>query len=154
MRVAVLKGGRSLERTRLAALRRSRAGGADAAGTRGARDRRRSGAGRTSCSTAEPDAAFIALHGRDGEDGTVQELLEAIGLPYTGSGPAACMRCTDKVLAKHLMRRGRHTHAGLPRLQGERDQGARRRRRAARRSSARSAFRWWSSRPARALRSA
>jgi len=44
------------------------------------------------------------LHGRDGEDGTVQTLLEAIGLLYTGSGPSACMRCTDKVLAKHLMR--------------------------------------------------
>ena len=58
---------------------------------------------------AEPDAAFIALHGRDGEDGTVQGLLEAIGIPYTGSGPAACMRCTDKVLAKHLMR-----EAGIP----------------------------------------
>jgi D-alanine-D-alanine ligase len=52
----------------------------------------------------EPDVAFIALHGRDGEDGTVQGLLEAIGLPYTGSGPAACARCTDKTLAKQLMR--------------------------------------------------
>lgn len=51
-----------------------------------------------------PDAAFIALHGPDGEDGTVQSLLEASGVPYTGSGPAACMSCTDKVLAKHLMR--------------------------------------------------
>jgi D-alanine-D-alanine ligase len=53
---------------------------------------------------AKPDAAFIALHGGDGEDGTVQGLLEAIGIPYTGSGPAACMRCTDKALAKYLMR--------------------------------------------------
>ena len=52
----------------------------------------------------EPDVAFIALHGSDGEDGTVQGLLEAIGIPYTGSGPAACMRCTDKALAKYLMR--------------------------------------------------
>jgi D-alanine-D-alanine ligase len=58
---------------------------------------------------AKPDVAFIALHGRDGEDGTVQGLLEAIGTPYTGSGPAACMCCTDKVLAKHLMR-----DAGVP----------------------------------------
>lgn len=58
---------------------------------------------------AAADAAFIALHGRDGEDGTIQEILEAIGLPYTGSGPSACMRCTDKALAKHLMR-----EAGLP----------------------------------------
>jgi D-alanine-D-alanine ligase len=57
----------------------------------------------------EPDAAFIALHGGDGEDGTVQGLLETIGIPYTGSGPAACMRCTDKALAKYLMR-----EAGIP----------------------------------------
>jgi len=55
------------------------------------------------------DAAFIALHGSEGEDGTVQGLLEAIGIPYTGSGPSACMRATDKVLAKYLMR-----EAGIP----------------------------------------
>jgi len=55
------------------------------------------------------DAAFIALHGRDGEDGTVQGLLEAVGMPYTGSGPAACMRATNKVLAKYLM-----LEAGIP----------------------------------------
>jgi D-alanine-D-alanine ligase len=53
----------------------------------------------------KPDAAFIALHGRDGEDGTIQQLLETIGVPYTGSGPAACMCAHDKALAKHLMRR-------------------------------------------------
>ncbi len=58
---------------------------------------------------AKPDAAFIALHGGDGEDGTVQGLLETIGIPYTGSGPAACMRATDKALAKYLMR-----EAGIP----------------------------------------
>ncbi len=58
---------------------------------------------------AAPDAAFIALHGGDGEDGTVQELLESIALPYTGSGPAACMRCADKALAKYLMQ-----EAGIP----------------------------------------
>jgi D-alanine-D-alanine ligase len=58
---------------------------------------------------AEPDAALIALHGSDGEDGTVQSLLEAIGVPYTGSAPAACMCCTDKALAKQLMR-----GAGIP----------------------------------------
>jgi D-alanine-D-alanine ligase len=60
---------------------------------------------------ARPDAAFIALHGREGEDGTVQALMEAIGIAYTGSGPAACARCTDKVLAKYLMR-----EAGIPTL--------------------------------------
>lgn len=59
--------------------------------------------------TGKPDVAFIALHGPDGEDGNVQTLLEAIGIPYTGSGPAACACCTDKVLAKHLMR-----DAGIP----------------------------------------
>lgn len=56
-----------------------------------------------------PDAAFVALHGRDGEDGTVQELLEVLGIPYTGSGVSACVRASDKVLAKHAMRR-----AGIP----------------------------------------
>jgi D-alanine-D-alanine ligase len=53
---------------------------------------------------ASPDAAFIAMHGGDGEDGTVQGLLDVLGIPYTGSGPGACMRCTDKSLSKHLMR--------------------------------------------------
>jgi D-alanine-D-alanine ligase len=51
-----------------------------------------------------PDVAFVALHGRDGEDGTVQELLEIAGVPYTGSGVSACIRASDKVLAKHAMR--------------------------------------------------
>ena len=58
---------------------------------------------------SSPDAAFICLHGRDGEDGTVQELLEIVGIPYTGSGVSACMRCADKVVAKHAMR-----DAGVP----------------------------------------
>ena len=58
---------------------------------------------------ASPDVAFVALHGRDGEDGTVQELLEAVGIPYTGSGVSACIRCADKVIAKHAMR-----DAGIP----------------------------------------
>jgi D-alanine-D-alanine ligase len=56
-----------------------------------------------------PDVAFVAMHGRDGEDGTVQELLEILGIPYTASGVSACMRCADKVLAKHAM-----YDAGLP----------------------------------------
>ena len=53
---------------------------------------------------AAPEIAFIALHGRDGEDGTVQELLEVLAIPYTGSGVSACIRAADKVLAKHAMR--------------------------------------------------
>jgi D-alanine-D-alanine ligase len=56
-----------------------------------------------------PDAAFMALHGVGGEDGTVQELLEILGIPYTGSGVVACMRSMDKVLTKHLLR-----EAGIP----------------------------------------
>ena len=55
------------------------------------------------------DVAFVALHGRGGEDGTVQELLEIVGMPYTGSGVLACMRCMDKVLTKHLL-----VLAGIP----------------------------------------
>src|SRR5207249_9788811 len=57
----------------------------------------------------QPEVAFVALHGRDGEDGTVQELLEVMGIPYTGSGVSACIRAADKVLAKHAMR-----DAGIP----------------------------------------
>lgn len=56
-----------------------------------------------------PRAVFLALHGSDGEDGTVQGLLETLGIPYTGSGPGACLCCTDKALAKYLMRA-----AGIP----------------------------------------
>jgi len=51
-----------------------------------------------------PEIAFVALHGRDGEDGTVQELLDAMGIRYTGSGVSACISASDKVLAKHAMR--------------------------------------------------
>ena len=52
---------------------------------------------------ADFDVAFVALHGGEGEDGTVQELLEIAGLPYTGSGVLACVRARDKVLTKHLL---------------------------------------------------
>lgn len=49
-----------------------------------------------------PDIVFIALHGRFGEDGQVQRLLEAEGLAYTGSGPAASENAFDKVRAQGL----------------------------------------------------
>jgi D-alanine-D-alanine ligase len=108
MRVAVLKGGRSLERT---VSLRSGARVEDALQRLGHDvvpidvgadlvDRLRD---------VEPDVAFVALHGRGGEDGTVQELLELVGVPYTSSGPSACSRCMDKVVAKYEMR-----SAGLP----------------------------------------
>jgi D-alanine-D-alanine ligase len=107
-RVAVLKGGRSLERQvslksggRVEdALQRL---GHDVVGIDVGHDLV------TRLRESAPDAAVICLHGRDGEDGTVQELLEIIGIPYTGSGVSACMRCADKVVAKHAMR-----DAGIP----------------------------------------
>jgi D-alanine-D-alanine ligase len=52
---------------------------------------------------SDADVAFVALHGRGGEDGTVQEILEIVGMPYTGSGVPACIRSMDKVLTKHLL---------------------------------------------------
>jgi D-alanine-D-alanine ligase len=107
-RVAVLKGGRSLERQ--VSLR---------SGARVEDALERLGHGVVPIDVgpdlvdrlgaARADVAFVALHGRDGEDGTVQEILELLGLPYTASGPSACQRCMDKVLAKHAMR-----DAGLP----------------------------------------
>ena len=49
------------------------------------------------------------MHGPGGEDGTVQELLEILGIAFTGPGVAACVRCIDKALAKHEFRA-----AGIP----------------------------------------
>ncbi|MGE5389837.1 MAG: D-alanine--D-alanine ligase [Deltaproteobacteria bacterium] len=50
-----------------------------------------------------PDVVFIALHGRYGEDGTVQGLLDILGIPYTGSGVAASAICMDKIITKKLL---------------------------------------------------
>ena len=107
-RIAVLKGGRSLERQ--VSLK---------SGARVEAALRRLGhevievdvgAGLVEAlQAAAPELAFVALHGRDGEDGTVQELLEALGIPYTGSRVAACILASDKVLAKHALR-----GAGIP----------------------------------------
>jgi D-alanine-D-alanine ligase len=49
-----------------------------------------------------PDVVFICLHGRFGEDGTVQGLLELLDLPYVGSGVLASALAMNKVMAKHL----------------------------------------------------
>jgi len=46
------------------------------------------------------DACFIALHGGEGEDGRVQRLLDSLGVPYTGSGPAASQLAMSKQAAK------------------------------------------------------
>ncbi len=108
MRVAVLKGGSSLER---GVSLRSAARVEDAVTALGHEaigiDVGQDLIGRLRAD--RPDVVFIALHGPGGEDGTVQELLEILDLPYTGPGVAACALCMDKVAAKHEMRA-----AGLP----------------------------------------
>jgi D-alanine-D-alanine ligase len=103
VRVAVLKGGRSLERQ---VSLRSGARVQDALERLG-HEAIPIDVGSdlvAQLATHRPDVAFVALHGSDGEDGTVQELLEVVGIPHTGSGISACIRASDKVLAKHAMR--------------------------------------------------
>lgn len=51
-----------------------------------------------------PDVAFIALHGKHGEDGSIQGLLELLGIPYTGSGVLASALAMNKFAAKTLLR--------------------------------------------------
>ncbi|WP_032122107.1 D-alanine--D-alanine ligase [Clostridium amazonitimonense] len=49
------------------------------------------------------DFAFIALHGKFGEDGTIQGLLEALGIPYSGCGVLASAVCMNKALTKRII---------------------------------------------------
>lgn len=56
----------------------------------------------TELATAHFDRAFIALHGRFGEDGTIQGLLELLNLPYTGSGVLASALAIDKIATKRI----------------------------------------------------
>jgi D-alanine-D-alanine ligase len=103
MRVAVLKGGRSLERQ--VSLRSGAR--VQVALERLGHDPVPIDVGADlveQLQQSRPEIAFVALHGRDGEDGTVQELLDTLAIPYTGSGVSACIRAADKVLAKHAMR--------------------------------------------------
>ena len=108
MKVAVLKGGRSLERG--VSLR-------SGARVEDALDRLGHevvpidvGADLVKRLRAEkPEVAFVAMHGVGGEDGTAQELLEILGIPFTGPDAAACARSIDKVMAKATMRA-----AGIP----------------------------------------
>jgi D-alanine-D-alanine ligase len=108
MKVAVLKGGRSLER---GVSLRSAARVEDALERLGHEplpiDADADLVKRLEATA--PDVAFVAMHGRGGEDGTAQELLEILGIPFTGPGVAACGRCMDKVLAKQELRQ-----AGVP----------------------------------------
>lgn len=66
------------------------------------------------------DVAFIALHGKGGEDGMVQNLLDYLRIPYTGSNAAASMCAMDKELAKLLYARsGLRVAAGVALQKGE-----------------------------------
>jgi D-alanine-D-alanine ligase len=60
-------------------------------------------------SLPKTDVVFLALHGGQGEDGTLQALLDLTGVPYTGSGHLASALAMDKDLSKHLFRA-----AGVP----------------------------------------
>jgi D-alanine-D-alanine ligase len=108
VKVAVLKGGRSLER---GISLRSGARVEDALGRLGHEvlPLEADGDMVKRLTDGAPDVAFVAMHGMGGEDGTAQELLEILGIPFTGPGVAACVRCIDKVLAKHELR-----SAGVP----------------------------------------
>lgn len=57
----------------------------------------------------KPDCCYIALHGKYGEDGTIQELLEFLGIPYTGPGVVSNALAWDKSVAKYLF-----DEAGIP----------------------------------------
>jgi D-alanine-D-alanine ligase len=85
MKVAVIEGGRSLERgvslmTSVGTLR-----------------------------SLAPDAAFVAVHGETGEDGTVQQILDLMGIPYPGSSPRASAIAADKAATKTVL-----ANTGLP----------------------------------------
>jgi D-alanine-D-alanine ligase len=102
-RVAVLAGGRSPEREvslrsghRVMAALRSRGHQAQLVDPSEAPMVERLG-------ELAPDVCYVALHGKEGEDGTAQRVLELVGLPYTGAEPSACEVAFDKVSAKERM---------------------------------------------------
>lgn len=57
----------------------------------------------------KPDIAFLGLHGKGGEDGTIQGFFELAGIPYTGPGVSSSAVCMDKILTKRVL-----ANAGLP----------------------------------------
>lgn len=63
----------------------------------------------TTLSEGNYDVAFVALHGRGGEDGMIQDILEFLHIPYTGSNPISCGCAMDKDLSKLL-----YARANLP----------------------------------------
>jgi D-alanine-D-alanine ligase len=105
-RVGVLMGGWSAERD---VSMQTGAGVADALESRGHKVVRihwtKGGRGLDELlRAARVDVVFIALHGRGGEDGCVQGMLELMGIPYTGSGVLASALAMDKLKAKEMFR--------------------------------------------------
>jgi D-alanine-D-alanine ligase len=102
MRIAVLRGGKSAERE---VSLRSGAQVAKALGGRGHEVEEVDLDGQTWDTLRDGgfDCVFNALHGRLGEDGTVQGMLELLGLPYTGSGVLASALCMDKARAGRIL---------------------------------------------------
>ena len=102
LHIAVLMGGWSAERP---VSLMSGAGVADALERNGHRvtriDMDRDLAARLT--QAKPDIVFNALHGSPGEDGTVQGMLDLMGIPYTHSGLATSVIAIDKVLTKQAL---------------------------------------------------
>ncbi|MEX2458966.1 MAG: D-alanine--D-alanine ligase [Actinomycetota bacterium] len=103
MRVAVLAGGPSLERE-VSLLSGHRVQAALAAsGHQAVLLDPASGPLVEALESGEYEAVYVALHGKLGEDGTVQRLLELLRLPYTGTRPFACQVAFDKGLAKEAL---------------------------------------------------
>ena len=101
IRVAVLKGGRSAERE---VSLNSGAQVASALASAGFEVIEIDSADEefvTELASSDADVVFICLHGRFGEDGTVQGLCELLELPYVGSGVLASALAMDKVMSKH-----------------------------------------------------
>lgn len=101
-RIAVLMGGLSAERdvslrTGKAVLNALLESGADAVGIDAGKDLP------NQLAAAKAEVVFIALHGRYGEDGTVQGLLELMQIPYTGSGVLASSLAMDKLATKQML---------------------------------------------------
>ena len=109
-RVAVLMGGISSEREVSLVSGRAVAEALEAAGyTVTPIDLARDAGALLAALEPRPDVVFNALHGRFGEDGCIQGLLEIMGLPYTHSGVLASALAMDKPTAKRLFR-----DAGIP----------------------------------------
>ena len=152
MKVAVLKGGASLERT---VSLRSGARVEDALARLGHEVLPIDvGADLVDRLIAErPDVAFVALHGRGGEDGTVQELLELVGVPYTASRPGRLHPLHGQGRGQARAARRRHPDAGLLRVLARPRSRSSARRARCRRSRSGWTSRSSSSPPARARRS-